>query len=502
MMTRFKSISLILTLGGLLLCACTPQNESFFNFYIEAKPTPTIITMPGRPLYNPGELVEYQAQTGDTLPALAVHFNTTVKEILEANPIIPAEATTLPAGLPMEIPIYYLPLWGSSYKIIPDSLFINGPAQIGFDTSAFVDQQPGWLKNYSDWAAGENRSGAEVVDYVALNYSVSPRLLLAILEYQSHALSEPDMPKDNDYPLGYKHYAYKGLYRQLSWAADVMNNGYYGWRTGRLNEFEHLDKRIERPDPWQNAATVGLQYYYSRIIDESEYDRAISNAGVANTYQELFGDPWANEEAHIPGSLQQPEFKLPFLPGRTWSFTGGPHTAWGNGDPYSALDFAPPSDLHGCFETKLYATALADGIIARTETGIAVLDLDGDGDERTGWAIFYLHLATRDRVQKGDQLKTGDPVGHPSCERGSATGTHVHIARKYNGEWIPADSPVPFNLEGWIAHNGDTAYEGTLTRQSLTVVASAYSDQTSFIHAGNEPATTSDDRAESSQATE
>jgi hypothetical protein len=97
----------------------------------------------------------------------------------------------------MEIPIYYLPLWGSAYKIIPDSLFINGPAQIGFDTSAFVNQQPGWLKNYSDWAAGENRTGAEIIDYVALNYSVSPRLLLADLEYQSHALSEPDMPKDN-----------------------------------------------------------------------------------------------------------------------------------------------------------------------------------------------------------------------------------------------------------------------------------------------------------------
>ena len=52
----------------------------------------------------------------------------------------------MPPGMPMKIPIYYQPFWGSQYQIIPDSLFINGPAQVGFDTSAFVAAQPGWLK--------------------------------------------------------------------------------------------------------------------------------------------------------------------------------------------------------------------------------------------------------------------------------------------------------------------------------------------------------------------
>ena len=87
-----------------------------------------------------------------------------------------------------------------------------------------------------------------------------------------------------------------------------------------------------------------------------------------------------------------------------------------------------------------------------------MLDLDGDGDERTGWNIFYLHLASDGRAQVGDQLKQGDPVGHPSCEGGTSTGTHVHIARKYNGEWLPAegvDGILAFNLEGWVPHNGD-----------------------------------------------
>ena len=73
--------------------------------------------------------MDYIAQTGDTLPALAYRFNTTEREIREANPNIPAEVTTMPPGMPMKIPIYYEPFWGSPYEILPDSLFVNGPAQ-------------------------------------------------------------------------------------------------------------------------------------------------------------------------------------------------------------------------------------------------------------------------------------------------------------------------------------------------------------------------------------
>jgi hypothetical protein len=51
-----------------------------------------------------------------------------------------------------------------------------------------------------------------------------------------------------------------------------------------------------------------------------------------------------------------------------------------------------------------------------------------------------------------------------------ATGTHVHVARKYNGEWIAADGPMPFELSGWIAHAGEAAYKGTLTRAGDTTV--------------------------------
>jgi len=187
----------------------------------------------------------------------------------------------------------------------------------------------------------------------------------------------------------------------------------------------------------------------------------------------LFGDPWKKSVELIPGSLQQPPLRLPFPTGQIWSYTGGPHTGWGLGQPYTALDFAPPSDKSGCFavEENNYATAMADGIVARSDFGLLVLDLDGDGDERTGWVIVYLHVATKGRLPTGREVKAGEMIGYPSCEGGRVTGTHIHISRKYNGEWIPADGPLAFNMEGWVAHNGRRAYEGTLKKGSLTVTA-------------------------------
>jgi hypothetical protein len=120
----------------------------------------------------------------------------------------------------------------------------------------------------------------------------------------------------------------------------------------------------------------------------------------------------------------------------------------------------------------------------RVDVGELVLDLDSDGDERTGWVIFYLHVASEGRAPLGAVLKAGDPVGHPSCEGGTSTGTHVHIARKYNGEWIPADGVLAFNMEGWVAHNGPAPYLGTLTRLSQTVTACECSNSGSFIESG------------------
>jgi LasA protease len=449
-----------------------------------SQPNITTTPLPKRPQYSPGELVDYIAQTGDSLASIASHFNSSVQEILAVNTFIPADASTMPPGMPMKIPIYYQPFWGTQYQILPDGLFINGPAQVGFDTTQFVEDHPGWLKSFSEYAFNDNHTGAEIIDYVALNYSVSPRVLLALLEYQDGALSSSSLAEEaSQYPLGYHDWQHVGLYMQLVWAANTLNNGYYGWRNGDLVEFEHLDGTLDRIDPWQNAATVALQYYFSKLFDGDQYARTVAQDGFAQTYENLFGDPWLNVTPHIPGSLVQPDLTLPFLPGITWAYTGGPHTGFGTGEPWAAIDFAPGAISSGCVPTDEWATAVASGVIARSEQATVVLDLDGDGDERTGWVIFYFHVGTEGRVPLGKVLQAGDPIGHPSCEGGRTTGTHIHIARKYNGEWMSADGIVPYNLGGWIVHKGSAAYDGTLTKGGRIIIACTCAGASSQINA-------------------
>jgi hypothetical protein len=98
--------------------------------------------------------------------------------------------------------------------------------------------------------------------------------------------------------------------------------------------------------------------------------------------------------------------------------------------------------------------------------------------------VLYLHIATKDRIPVGTWVNAGDHIGHPSCEGGIAWGTHVHIARKYNGEWVSAGDPLPFVLSGWKVHAGNTPSKGTLTKGDKVITASDVSSHESQIIRG------------------
>lgn len=124
---------------------------------------------------------------------------------------------------------------------------------------------------------------------------------------------------------------------------------------------------------------------------------------------------------------------------------------------------------------------MAPGVIVRVENGMVIEDLDGDGIEETGWNIMYMHIETRDRVTVGTVVQTNDKIGHPSCEGGEASGTHTHVARKFNGEWMLAGGPVPFTMSGYVAANGSAPYQGTLSNGQTTIIAQSNSSPKSVI---------------------
>ena len=442
-----------------------------------AQPEPVVSpTFPATPTSAAVETEEpqtlvYEAQPGDSLKSVAIRFGVLPEEVASTD-VLPQGNRMIDPGQILLIP-KRLAETSPEERLIPDSEMVFSPNASSFDIEAFVDSQPGYLKRYRETVYGKWRSGAEVVGLVARNNSVNPRLLLAMLEYKAGWLSNPTKPEDDEflYPMGIEDPQIPGLYRQLTWLANELGNGYYGWRAGTVTELRFEDGATLRLAPELNAGTVALQYFFSLDQSAASWQQEWGSQAFLDVYTSYFGDPWAYDYPLFEPGVEQPPLILPFLEGRLWSFTGGPHGAWERESAWAALDFAPAASVSGCYLSEDWATASAPGIVVRSEDGTVVLDLDGDGREHSGWALLYLHIAEEDRVPEGELLAAGDLIGHPSCEGGIATGTHIHIARKYNGEWILADGPIPFNLEGWVAQAGSNPYQGALVRGAEEVLA-------------------------------
>lgn len=415
-------------------------------------------------------LDEYTVQSGDTLGNIAQKYGISLEALMQANGL--NESSVLMVGTVLKIPpVQADPHRGSSFKIIPDSELVYGPASAKFDLESFVHEKGGYLANYTQDVNGETLSGTQIITRVSQSYSVNPRLLLALLEYRSGWVTNAT-PDNVDYPLGFQDSYHAGLYRQVTWAADNLNRGFYLWRVTALSTLSLSDNSYVPLDPTINAGTAGVQYFLSLFNNRPFWDYDVSNLGFFATYDKLFGSPFDYDiPSLLPSNLTQPPMQLPFEANTTWSFTGGPHGGWDEGSAWAALDFAPPGEPAGCVTSDAWVVAVADGWIVRAEDGQVIQDLDNDGYEQTGWNVLYMHIETRDRVEPNTYVYAGEHIGHPSCEGGVANGTHVHLARKYNGEWIPADGNLPFNLEGWISSGNGTEYDGFLTRGSTVLEA-------------------------------
>jgi len=238
-------------------------------------------------------------------------------------------------------------------------------------------------------------------------------------------------------------------------------------------------------DPELNAGSAALQVLFSRLENRAAWQAALLSPGeFLDLYRSMFGDPTvlaAGAEPVVPAGLSQPVLELPFAPGERWSFTGGPHRSWNAGSPRGALDFSPANGEPACLASTAWVTASAAGRVVRSSDEVVAVDLDGDGFEGTGWVLVYLHIPERERVPAGEWVEVDERIGHPSCEGGSSTGTHVHLARKYNGEWIPAEGGLPFVLSGWEVHGGIKSFEGYLVKGDQVITANPGGSRISII---------------------
>jgi LasA protease len=447
-------------------------------------PTPARIERPFPITDAPGVPFEYTTRAGDTVEALALRFGVEPAQILTGAP--PPASGYLPIGQDLQIP-NVLEAMSPGGDVLPDAELVYSPTARDFDLPSFVASAGGYLSRYLETMEDDTvLSGMAIVQRVADENSLNPRLLLALLEFQtSWVYGAPRNADATKYPIGFRISGRSGLYQELTVAATQLNLGYYGWRAGTVLQTTYEDGGVVRWNPSLNAGSVALLRLFALLSGSDRWiDEMVGLQGFPARYESMFGAAWSRAQAAgplLPLDLEQPLLELPFAPGEAWSLTAGPHNAWSSGTPRGALDLSPITGGDPCAVSARWVTASAPGVVVRAADNAVVLDLDGDGYESTGWVVLYYHLADDGMIAPGTQVSEGDWLGHPSCQGGRATGKHVHVVRKYNGEWLAADGPVPLVLSGWRAVADERNYYGSLVRGNEVVTSDSSGQQGSTI---------------------
>ena len=437
---------------------------------VEVAPTntsPEIIPVEG--------YLNYTTQQGDMLSALAARFGVSMAEISAQTPLL--EHGLIPIGTQLLIPDILEDVLLYNLPIIPDSEVVYSPSVQDFNVINSIQNAEGFLASYSELVKGQTLTGPEIVNLVAIETSTNPRLLLAFIEYRSNwVFGFPEDADTDSYPLDYYAGKDTGLYNELMITAKLLAQGFYGWRDGSFVELSFSKGQPQRLPPGLNAGSIAIMHLFGTLYEQPNWEeRLYGEDSFLTFYQKVFGDYWARDASIDPLAYtpdEQPILNLPFSPGEAWALTGGPHSTWQTGTPWGAIDFAPITGEPACAVSYRWITAAAPGLVVRSERSVVAIDLDGDGDEGTGWVLVYQHVAEQDRVAEGTWVNQDMPIGHPSCEGGQASGTHLHFTRKLNGEWLGVGEPYPLILSGWQVFAGELRYQGYLQKDEQIINAS------------------------------
>ncbi len=174
---------------------------------------------------------------------------------------------------------------------------------------------------------------------VATEYSVNPRLLLAVLEYQSGWVTESSPASETMvYPMRvYEDYR-EGLYSQLCWAASFLNEGFYQWAIEAISIWTLTDSTVVEVDPTINAGTAGVLNLMSNLTTAETWARRPLKPAFTNLRVALWQPIRLCCGTAVAGNLTQPTLQLPFEVGDVWAYTSGPHSGWDAGSAWAALD--------------------------------------------------------------------------------------------------------------------------------------------------------------------
>lgn len=333
------------------------------------------------------------------------------------------------------------------------------------EIQAFLEVRNSPLATMRIVVGGRSQSFTDVLVSLSHLYSVSPRLLLSLMELQSGVLSTSTPSSE-----------------QLAWAAGFR--GENGNRRGVFNQLRWLTRELRAAmrdyallgpealppltfaDGSQVAASPDLsRYVLSRALAPTTMPGQLDPLlwAVAPTYQRLFDlDPrlkpidWpAPSEPFLtrPTERNFPvtsffDHDAPFL-----RENGSVHTFWGRAETDRSFAY----DGHTGWD---YALGPPDRVLAAAPGRVVFAGFSDDGcptpaggviiDHGNGYRTLYWHLA-RVSVTAGETVDRGAVIGIAG-DTGCARGAHLHLQVQYLGRDVDPYGWCGTDPDPWAAN--------------------------------------------------
>ena len=301
---------------------------------------------------------------------------------------------------------------------------------------------------------------AEVISHYAGYSSISPKLLIALMEQESGVVTDSKTQAKLDRPFGILS-SKVGFREQVedisSRLASEFYKGHSFSETG-INEKLTTDrdaikalKAILAPK-YQSNADSALK------ANETAHHKAVISVG--QLYNKLFGDSDHKVKARTANQSKIANidnyFQLPYLVGETWR-NGGSHTNTGSGSyPQSSLDFND-GGRWGDNLRHIWVTAAAPGRVKyHSSCFMEVIHEDG-------WSTTYYHLeniqyGTNANVSRNTRIANyADTYNQALCDGGQSSGPHLHFSLKRNGQFYHLNG---IKLSGYTVDTGRDSYDG------------------------------------------
>lgn len=315
-----------------------------------------------------------------------------------------------------------------------------------FDIEAYLASQAPHLLPY-----------AETISHWAGYSSISPRVLLTLIDLQSGLLSEPRrglLKNRLATPLPGLSQR-QGFAGQVQDVADQLARHLYQQPALQAAEF---GPRSKEPLSYLLQAPAGEPAPGRQLLDFS------------SRYQQLFGDAFAS-----PGLQALPDvtplagpangfLQFPFPLGQNWH-VGGAHTNTGSGSyPMSSLDMSQGGGW-GSNQSGVWVAASAAGSFKRHSSCFAEIVHSG------GWSTTYYHLMNV-QYNTGASVAKNTRIANPAntqaqalCNGGASTGPHQHWSLKQNGSWVHLNTVY---LSGWQVTATGSSYDTNCNRFYLS----------------------------------